>query len=62
MSSHFQLKRIRIDPVCHIQLVRHAEDYQQKANVWGQLYGALLNDEAEVTSILPFSEGHKSTR
>lgn len=46
MSSHFQLKRIKIDPICHIQLVRHAEEYQQKANVWGQLYGALMDHEA----------------
>ena len=62
MASHFELRRIRIDPVCHMQLVRHAEEYQQKSNVWGQLYGALYDGEAEVTGVLPFAEGHKSSR
>ena len=49
-------------PSLPIQLIRHTEEYQQKVNVWDQLYGMVLDDETEVTSILPFAEGHKSTR
>ena len=44
MRLQFKLNKIKIDPVCHVQLVRHAEEFQQKNNVYGQLYGALLDD------------------
>jgi hypothetical protein len=46
MRLQFQLKKIKIDPVCHIQILRHAEEFQQHTNIYGQLYGALLDDEA----------------
>lgn len=46
MSLAFKLNKIKIDPVCHIQLLRHAEEFQQKSNTHGQLYGALYDDEA----------------
>jgi hypothetical protein len=46
MRLQFQLKKIKIDPVCHVQLARHAEEFQQRSNIYGQLYGALLDDEA----------------
>lgn len=58
MRLQFQLAKIKIDPVCHLQLLRHAEEFQQKNNIYGQLYGALLEDmTAEVTSILPLPDG-----
>jgi|688.fasta_scaffold1467877_2 hypothetical protein len=46
MRLQFQLNKIKIDPVCHVQILRHAEEFQQRANIYGQLYGALLDDEA----------------
>ena len=55
MRLQFELKQIRVDPTCHIQLTRHAEEYGNK-NVTGLLYGALYDDEAAVTSILPFPD------
>jgi hypothetical protein len=63
MRLQFQLNKIKIDPVCHIQLVRHAEEFQQKNNIYGQLYGALLEDmTAEITTILPLPDGEKTTK
>lgn len=62
MRLQFQLKKIKIDPVCHVQILRHAEEFQQRANIYGQLYGALLDDEAEVTSVMPLPDGEKSTK
>jgi len=62
MRLQFQLKKIKIDPICHVQILRHAEEFQQKANIYGQLYGALLDDEAEVTSVMPLPDGEKSTK
>ena len=63
MRLQFQLNKIKIDPVCHLQLVRHAEEFQQKNNIYGQLYGALLEDmTAEVTSVLPLPDGEKTTK
>jgi hypothetical protein len=44
MRLQFQLKKIKIDPVCHVQILRHAEEFQQRSNIYGQLYGALLDD------------------
>jgi len=46
MRLQFQLNKIKIDPVCHVQILRHAEEFQQRSNIYGQLYGALLDDEA----------------
>ena len=57
MRLQFQLNKINIDPVCHVQLVRHAEEFHQKNNIYGLLYGALYDDEAEVTSILSLPDG-----
>ncbi len=63
MRLQFQLEKIKIDPVCHIQLVRHAEEFQNKSNIYGQLYGALLEEMvAEVTSVLPLPDGEKTTK
>ncbi|CAM6000225.1 unnamed protein product [Sphagnum balticum] len=62
MRLQFQLKKVRIDPVCHIQIVRHAEEFQSRNNIYGQLYGALYDDEAEVTSIMSLPDGEKSTK
>lgn len=53
MRLNFELKKINISPTVHIQLVRHAEEFQNRY-ASGQLYGALYDDEAEITSILPF--------
>lgn len=55
MRLNFELKKINISPTVHIQLVRHAEEFQNRY-ASGQLYGALYDDEAEITSILPFPE------
>ena len=55
MRLQFELKHIRVDPTCHIQLTRHAEEYSNK-HVTGLLYGALYDDEASITSILPFPD------
>lgn len=57
MRLQFQLKKVKIDPVCHIQILRHAEEFQQHHNIYGQLYGALLDDEAEVTSVMSLPDG-----
>ena len=46
MHLEFQLDKIKIDPVCHIQLLRHAEEFQNKNNIYGQLYGAMLDNLA----------------
>jgi hypothetical protein len=46
MRLQFQLNKIKIDPVCHVQILRHAEEFQHRPNIYGQLYGALLDDEA----------------
>jgi hypothetical protein len=62
MRLQFQLKKINIDPVCHIQILRHAEEFQHHNNIYGQLYGALLDDEAEVTSVMALPDGEKSTK
>lgn len=62
MRLQFQLNKIKIDPVCHVQLLRHAEEFQHRNNINGQLYGALLDDEAEVTSVLPLPDGEKTTK
>ena len=43
MRLQFQLKQVKIDPTCHVQLARHAEEYLNK-NVTGFLYGALMDD------------------
>lgn len=53
MRLRFELNAIEIDPVCHIQINRHAEEYHNK-NVTGLLYGALYEDKAHITNILPF--------
>ena len=55
MRLQFKLNQIKIEPSCHIQLTHHAEEYLNK-NVTGILYGALLDDGASITSILPFPE------
>lgn len=55
MRLQFQLNKIKIDPSCHIQIARHAEEYQNKSAT-GLLYGALYDDEADITSILPFPD------
>jgi hypothetical protein len=62
MRLQFELKKIKIDPVCHLQILRHAEEFQHHNNIYGQLYGALLDDEAEVTSVMPLPDGEKSTK
>ena len=46
MRLQFKLDKIKIDPVCHVQLVRHAEEFQGRNNIYGQLYGALLENTA----------------
>jgi hypothetical protein len=46
MRLQIQLDKIKIDPVCHVQLLRHAEEFQGRNNIYGQLYGALLDDTA----------------
>lgn len=62
MRLQFSLNKVKIDPVCHIQLLRHAEEFQGRNNIYGQLYGALYDDEAEITGILPFPDGELSTK
>lgn len=62
MRLQFELKKIKIDPVCHLQILRHAQEFQHHNNIYGQLYGALLDDEAEVTSVMPLPDGEKSTK
>ena len=46
MRLQLHLDKIKIDPSCHIQLVRHAEEFQGRNNIYGQLYGALLDNSA----------------
>ena len=58
MRLKFNLNRINIDPVCHINIVRHAEELENK-HVSGQLYGALYENQAEVTNIMPFPDAEK---
>lgn len=55
MRLQFELKTVKISPVCHIQLVRHADEFKGKYAT-GQLYGALYEDEAHITNIMPFPE------
>ena len=57
MRLQFQLKKIKVDPVCHIQILRHAQEFQQRPNIYGQLYGALYDDEAEITSVMAYPDG-----
>ena len=45
-----------------VQILRHAEEFQHHNNIYGQLYGALLDDEAEVTSVMALPDGEKSTK
>lgn len=48
----FELKKIRIDPLVHLRMLRHAnEHYQEEPS--GQLWGILYDQVAEVTNILP---------
>lgn len=58
MRLQFSLKRVKLSPVTHIQIARHAEEYQNKY-VTGQLYGALYEDEADITNIMPFPDSDK---
>ncbi len=58
MRLNFELKKINISPVVHIQILRHADEFENKY-ASGELYGALYDDEAEVTNILPFPEKEK---
>ncbi len=55
MRLEFNLKQIRITPACHIHLARNAEEYQGRYAT-GELYGALFDNQAEITSILPFPD------
>lgn len=58
MRLNFELKKINISPVVHIQILRHADEFENKY-ASGELYGALYDDEAEVNNILPFPEKEK---
>ena len=55
MRLQFELKSIKISPVCHIQLARHADEFKGKYAT-GQLYGALYEDEAHITNIMAFPD------
>ena len=49
----FTLDKVILDPICHIRLVKHAkENAYFKAS--GLLYGAMYDDLAEVTGVVPF--------
>ena len=61
MRVNFTLKKIKIDPICHIQILRHAEEFENK-HASGQLYGALYDDEAEVTNVMAFPDAEKTNR
>ena len=45
MRLNFELKKINISPVVHMQILRHAEEFQNRY-ASGELYGALYDDEA----------------
>lgn len=55
MRLQFPLKKVKISPVCHIQINRHAEEMRGRYAI-GLLYGCLFDDEAHVTSILPYPD------
>ena len=43
MRLQFSLNQIKLSPVSHIQIARHAEEYQNRYAT-GLLYGALYDD------------------
>ena len=43
MRLQFELKSVKISPMCHIQLANQAQQFQGKYAT-GQLYGALYED------------------
>ena len=53
--SKFSLERVSISAVCHVQLVRHAEELRGHVAT-GELFGTLVEGEAEVTGVLPFPD------
>lgn len=55
MRLQFSLDKITLSATCHIQILRHAEEYLNRYAA-GQLYGELYNDIAHITNILTFPE------
>lgn len=55
MRLQFNLDKITLNPICHLQISRHAEEYVNKYAA-GQLYGELYDDVAHITNILTFPE------
>lgn len=51
----FQLKKIRIEPLVHLRILRHATQ-SGEAEVTGQLYGMYDDQIAEVTNIMPIDD------
>ena len=49
----FTLDKVRIDPMSHIRMVKHAKE-NAHFKAFGLLYGALYDDAAEVTAVVPF--------
>lgn len=49
----FTLDKIIIDPAVHIRLVRHAKE-NASFKAFGLLYGAMYDDLADVTGVVPF--------
>ena len=49
----FTLDKVVIDPVAHIRLVRHANE-NASFKAFGLLYGAMYDDLAEITGVVPF--------
>ena len=55
MRLNLNLKTVKRSPACHIQLNRQADEQRGKLTI-GQIYGALYEDEAHVTNILPYPD------
>lgn len=62
MRLQFQLNRIKVSPVCHIQINRHAEEFRGRYAI-GHLYGSLYDDEGHVTNVVAYPDAENmSTR
>lgn len=51
----FHLKKIRIEPLVHLRILRHATQCGE-SEATGQLYGMYDDQVAEVTNVMPLDD------